>query len=183
MKLPYSPMFTLLIVAGCTGALNSSGLASPAVGTPATNQIAPPSFEPAPTPPRKPPVDPSIASVSASKPSPSAKVALEACGVYEFGLQHVAGMGQVPHGTDAVRFGLSASAPLLHVDTPVWIVQLQGEFPQPPSDKAWIDPTCVVVDGEPALYATGPIRDLRTGKIERAYWPERGVASLPELAP
>lgn len=142
-----------------------------------------PTVEPPPSRPPTPPIDPSISPVSASHPSSDAKEALDACGAYEFGLDHVAGVGLIPHATDAPRFGLSAAAPLLKVATPAWVIQFRGEMAQLRSGETWIDPTCVVIDREPAFYATGPVRSLATGKIVRGYWPDPATASVPPLDP
>jgi hypothetical protein len=105
------------------------------------------------------------------------------CRAYDLGLDHVAGMGELARGTDAPRFGLSVLAPQLQTSSPVWVIQFRGEVPQLMAGQSWIDPMCAVIDGEPAFYATGPVRDLASGKIVRGYWPERGVASLPPLSP
>jgi hypothetical protein len=129
------------------------------------------------------PVDMSITAVSASHPSPNAKSVLKGCRAYDLGLDHVAGMGELARGTDAPRFGLSVLAPQLQTSSPVWVIQFRGEVPQLMAGQSWIDPTCAVIDGEPGFYATGPVRDLASGKIIRGYWPERGVAALPPLSP
>jgi hypothetical protein len=162
----------LVLTEGCTRRIASSQMPVPTVGT-----------APAPTPPTPPAVDGSIQPVSASQPSAEAKAALEACGVYDLGLEMVAGMGRLSQGKDAIRFGLSANAPQLQTQSPVWVIQLRGEVPQLRIGQIWIDPICTVIDGAPGFYAAGPIRDLETRQIVRGYWPEPPMASLPSLAP
>jgi hypothetical protein len=154
---------------------SASALPSPSLAT-----LPPPAV---PTPPPPPPVDTSIPAVSASNPSPRARSALEACGAYDLGLDHVAGMGELARGTDAPRFGLSALAPEVHTSAPVWLIQFRGEVPQLMAGQSWTDPICMVSNGKPSFFATGPIRDLGSGMIVRGYWPLRGVASLPPLSP
>ncbi len=171
----------LFLLVSCVGAGGNASRSTGGTDTVATDDVG--SFDVAPTPPEAPPIDPAIVPVSASSPSPQAANALKLCRAYDLGLDHVAGMGLLVHGTDAPRFGLSAAAPQLKTDAPVWAIQFRGDFPQPQVGQSWIDAMCVVVDGEQGFYSVGPIRDLATGKIVRGYWPERGSASLPPLGP
>lgn len=186
--LPLLVLVATAAVAGCAvTATPSPQTPAPSVA-PSGTVVPSPSSSPSPTaslptPPPSPPVDTSITAVSASHPSSEAKSALEACGAYDLGLDHVAGMGELASGTDAPRFGLSINAPELHTSSPAWLIQFRGDVPQLMAGQSWIDPICTVINGQPGFYATGPIRDLGSGKIVRGYWPDRGVASLPPLSP
>ena len=173
-----------IIASSCTASRADPGAITPTdKPTSSGSSEAMATIEPAPSRPPSPPVDPSIAPVSASHPAPGAKAALDVCRAYELGLDHVAGIGLVPHATDTPRFGLSAEAPMLKVSAAAWVIQIRGEIRQLHSGEMWIDPTCVVIDGEPGFYATGPVRSLATGRILRGYWPDRGTASVPPLSP
>ena len=172
-----------LLVSGCTAAATPS-----AVGNAVQRSTEPsPSasvVDAVPTAPPTPPVDPTIEPVSASHPSPEAEQALVACGATDLGLDHVASMGLVPHGRRAVDYArLSASALFLASDDPAWIVQFRGPVDHLMIGQAWVDQTCVVINGTPQFFATGPVVDLATGKLVRSYWPGSPVKSLPPLAP
>ena len=168
-----------LLLAGCA----SSG-ASPSGPSLGLASLPGAGGEPAPTAPPAAPVDTTIPPVSRANPGADAQQALDACGVAQYGLDHVASMGLVTHARDADQYArLSPQAPLLDSDAPAWVVQLRGEIPQPMSGEIWIDPTCVVVSGQSSFYATGPVRDGATGAIKRGYWGPTPQQSLPTLAP
>jgi hypothetical protein len=182
-----------LAIAGCStlGASAPSQIPSTPTSTSAASST-PPWFDPTwPSPPPRPPVppvDPAIAPVSRSGASAAAKQALEACGVFEPFAPEVDGMGLIASANSApdyARVTLTAPQLSMNASLPAWIVQFRGERPDPKAGQSWIDPTCIVIDGEPAFYATGPRRDLATGKILRGYYPaaKPPVKSLPPLQP
>lgn len=146
----------IAVVAGCGGRPSSSPVAPAGGSAPSTSTQSAaalstppassgdgtvvPSVAGLPTPPPLPPIDPSIAPVSASHPSADAKAALTACSAYELGLDHVAGMGRIAHARDAVRYArLSERAPLLQSDAPVWMVQFTGGIPRLLGGELWVD--------------------------------------------
>jgi hypothetical protein len=144
---------TILLV-GCTvatlpGASTADGLASQA---PDAQSVAR--------------VDPSVAQVSLSNPSPDAQQALDLCNAKQYGLDKVARIGLIARAHDAIHYvPLQGIEPEIQTDSPAFIIQFQGEIPQPMyNGETWIDPICVVIDGESGFYATGPrlLADGRT---------------------
>jgi hypothetical protein len=159
------------------------GAASDAV--PAPTFIARESWEPAPSVMAELPVDTALLPVSASNPDPAALTALELCGAFQFGLDSVAGMALLRRVSDAPKYArLSPKVPELALGSSAWMIQFRGERPDPITRESWIDATCLVIDGSPHVYATGPTRDLRTGKIVSDYYPVAvpPTLSLPPLA-
>jgi hypothetical protein len=144
------------------------------------------SWEPAPPSPSSVPIDETLTPISASSPSKDAKEALDLCGAYQFGLTSVAGMAYLEHVDDARKYArLSPRVPELALDAGAWMIQFRGERADPITRQSWIDATCLVIDGNPHVYATGPMRDLRSGKITSGYYPvdELPGLSLPPLGP
>ena len=135
---------------------------------------------PAPTGTTSRRVDPSITPVSLSHPPSGAAEALRICQVGDLiGADVVSGFGEVPHARDAVRYSnLTGAEPELRTDAPAWLVQVRGEVPMLTSGEVWIDPTCIVVDGNGGWYATGPVRDATSGVLETA----PSVGEEPDLS-
>jgi hypothetical protein len=78
-------------------------------------------------------------------------------GVDGFGLDRVAGMGEIGDAREAPRYvNLTGQEPEIQVSEPAWLIQLQGEIPLPRGLGTAIDPTCVVIDGVNYLFMTGP---------------------------
>jgi hypothetical protein len=174
-----------LIALVCAACLAGQPPASSPVATEAASTFAPRSaWEPAPSAPPKAPVDMSLAPVSASAPTPSEKEALDLCGAYEYGIKTVAGMGFVTSLSDVPKYArLPPTAPELQGHGGAWLIQFAGERPDEMTRQSWIDPTCLVIGGTPHVYATGPTRDLKTGKIVRGYYDVdvQPTLSLPPL--
>jgi hypothetical protein len=165
-----------IVVVGCVSA---GGQPSP-TGTPVPADSPASTWAAAPDAPVRAPVDPALAPVSRSNPPPDAKKALELCGAYQYGLDHVAGIAHIQRASDAVRYArLTSNTVELNVPSDAWMIQYAGERPDPITRQSWIDSTCLVIAGEPVVFATGPIRDLETGKIVSGYAP---VASPPTLS-
>jgi hypothetical protein len=168
------PLVSAVVLAGCAAASGSPGLApteTPAAPTSSTiNGL---------------PVDPAIQPVSVSSPSPDAAAALERCGVAQYGIKLVAGMGLLAHASDLPAYApMTGLEPELASDRPTWLIQFRGELPMPTSREVWVDPICVVIDGEGGFFATGPVRHLDTGTITAPPAPKRPpTLRVPPLAP
>ncbi len=139
---------------------------------------------PATTPTSKPPIDASITAVSLSHPSAAAREAIDLCNAGQYGLDKIAGWGQLTTARDAVHYApLTGLEPETKVDRPAFVIQFKGQIPQPSYDgEIWVDPICVVIDGAPGFFATGP-RILAGGAAVTplpALLPDR---SLPSPAP
>lgn len=111
------------------------------------------------------PIDPSVEPVALSALSPEAASVLQICQVLDnIGTDRVAGMGKIDHARDAVHYAwLTGLEPEIQTDAPAWVVAFKGEVPMPMSGEVWVDPTCIVVDGDGGFYATGPVRILASG--------------------
>ena len=134
-------------------------------GTP--GGTAPPPAMATETLPAGPPVDTTIEPVSATAPSPEAAEVLEACQARDFGLDRVAGMGLVPRARDVPKYTrLVGVEPEIHTDRPAWVITFRGILRLGARGSALrggrrdpvyaADPTCVVIDGVPFFYLTGP---------------------------
>ena len=113
---------------------------------------------------------------------------MTACGVFDPGSPAVDRMGLIPSPNTAPEYArVTTAAPQLSMNPlqPAWIVQFRGERGDPMVGQSWIDATCIVIGGEPGMYATGPVRDLASGKILRGYYPVTRLPdkSLPQLRP
>jgi hypothetical protein len=153
-----------VLVAACTVSASPTPSADPSPSpdgvAPAEPSAPPPAASPTPSTVRT--VDPTIEPVSASAPSPDARKVMELCLALklsgEVDVEHVAGMGLIPHARDAVRYvPLTGREPELETDEPAWLIQLRGEILLPRGFGTAFDPTCVVVGGDRYLYITGPI--------------------------
>lgn len=132
------------------------------------------------------PVDGSITPVSASNPGEEAAKVLTKCNIGDqIELGKVTGMGKIPQASDLARYvPLTGREPQLKEAGAAWIVTISAELPQPGSTEHWINPTCVVTDGDVGYFATGPVKDVATGKTVP---PEKPAVSpeflVPQLAP
>lgn len=185
-----------LLVAASVAACAASPAASPVLPSPdalpsplATPQWTPDPSWPTPPPPPSPlPVNPALPPKTVSALEPGDLEALTACGATDpdfGGLASVAGFAYLNDLRDAPKYvRVGDRAPQLLQEVPGWIVQFRGERPQVALGESWVDPTCIYANGEPVFYATGPIRDLKTGEIIRGYWDgsPAPVNSLPPLA-
>ncbi len=104
------------------------------------------------------------------------------------GFGSVSGFTELRSVGDAVRYArLSDKAPQItdNLGSLAWLVQFRGDWPDAKTGQSWIDATCMVVGDDPVIYATGPIRDLQTGKILRGYYAEAAVPAwaIPGLEP
>lgn len=131
-------------------------------------------------------IDASIAPISASKPGAEAAAVLARCNVGEqIAIDKVTGMGKIASASDLARYvPLTGREPQLKEGGPAWIVTVAAELPQPGSTELWVDPTCVVTDGDAGYFATGPVKDLATGTTMT---PEKPATPpdlrVPPLAP
>lgn len=166
---------TGLLVASCTGGI------APVNITPLPSLLPSPSLERSTLP-----SDDGITPVSASSPSAAAKAAFAKCHVGDddlIPLTSVTGAGRIASAKDLAHYmPLTGREPQLGEPGPAWIVTVHAELPQPGSNEAWTDPTCVVTDGESGWFATGPITDVQTGKVTApeapAKQPDRRVPPL-----
>ena len=113
-----------------------------------------------------PPLDASVAVVSASAPGSGASAALDACSITDtsgqfgengsLGLGIVVGMGLVGAARDVGRY-VAIDAGELQNDLPAWVITTSGlvTLPLGPPMK---DPTCVFVGDRPYWFATGGIQ-------------------------
>lgn len=170
-----------VILVGCfsgAGAGTEPGASATAQPTPAASPTAEPSMVLA--------IDASIAAISASKPGAEAAAVLAQCNVGEqITIDKVTGMGKIASASDLARYvPLTGREPQLKERGPAWIVTVAAELPQPGSTELWVNPTCVVTDGDAGYFATGPVKDLATGKTMT---PEKPATPpdlrLPPLAP
>ncbi len=131
------------------------------------------------------PVDPSIDPVSLSKPSADAAEALRICQVVDVhGVEKVTGMGRIDHARDAIRYApLTGREPELATDEPAWMITFGGELPMPKINQVWIDPTCIVVNDDGGIFATGPRISATGMAIERPADASRPTLALPPLLP
>ena len=163
-------------------ALTGCTVAAPVTEGPQPREsIAPSMTAPIETPP---PGD--VQAVSATRPTAGAEDAMAKCHIGDMiPIEKVTGMGQIAAAKDLIHYlPLTGREPQLREEGPAWIIQIQAEVPQPGSTEVWIDPTCVVTQGEFGYFATGPVRDTATGKV---LTPEPPVMppdrTLPPLAP
>ena len=110
------------------------------------------------------------------------------CGAFEPEAPIVERMGLISTANSAptyVRVTMEAPQLATMASFPAWVVQFRGERPDAKVGQSWIDATCIVIDGEPVFYATGPVRDLSSGKILRGYYPVNipPEKALPLLGP
>lgn len=186
-------LLTAIATIGCTaaepqtagGVVSSTDSAEPASSTPAWFD---PSWPPPPPRPDPPPVDPTVTPISRASATAEAKQALEVCGALERDSPAIDRMGLIPVAAVAPEYvRVTAAAPQLTTNalSPAWVIEFRGERPDPMAGQSWIDATCIVIDGEPVFYATGPVRDLETGRIERGYYPSKPPPqkSLPAVLP
>ena len=169
-----------LLIVGCTGAQRAS--VAPTAASRASPAAALPSIEPT----TQPPIDESVAAVSASKPRDEAAKVLAKCNIGEhIPLERVTGMGKIPSAGDLARYvPLTGRERQLKESGPAWVVTIDAEVPQPGSTELWINPTCVVTDGDAGWYATGPVTDLSTGKTMLPEKPARPPEfRVPPLVP
>jgi hypothetical protein len=110
------------------------------------------------------PVDQSIEPVSLSNPSLDAAEALEICHVLDLhGVEKVSGMGRIEDAQAVLYAALTGKEPEIDTDAPAWLITFRGEVPMPTLHEMWIDPTCVVVNHDGGIYATGPVRKMISG--------------------
>jgi len=181
------------VAVACSGARQADISPGPSQGptlAPASPSVPPPTLETTPATPTARaslPVDPSMEAVSRSSPQPAAKQALEACGFNDFQqrpLSMVAGMGKAPSGYAARDYApLTGREPELMTEAPVWMIQFTGEMPNPFAGEVWIDPLCVVINGEAGFYGIGDTI-LPDGSVSTPLpVAELPSYSLPSLAP
>ena len=115
------------------------------------------------------PVDPAIQPVSVSNPPAAAARTFEVCLVNELvarnGIGVIAGIGRIDHASDAIHYArLTRREPELQTDKPAWLVQFRGDIRLPGGGRAFVDPTCIVVEGgDGGFFATGGVRDPASG--------------------
>ena len=138
---------------------------------------------------------PSIAPVSATKPSADAAAALAQCQIGKEGIysiEQVAGMGKIARPADVLRYvPLTGKEPILRTTSgPVWVIQFRGDIPQfYPNGvvETWTDPICVVTPEDAGFLAVGPVKNESTGESWPGVTPPPGKAppdlTLPPLAP
>ena len=169
-----------ILIVGCTGGRSQS--VAPTIASEASLHTTLPSIEPT----SQPPIDESVTAVSASRPGDEAARVLANCNIGEqIPLERVTGMGKIASAADLARYvPLTGRERQLKESGPAWVVTVDAEVPQPGSTELWINPTCVVTDGDAGYYATGPVTDLSTGKT---MLPEKPASPpefrVPPLAP
>jgi hypothetical protein len=125
-----------------------------------------------------------LAPVSISNPSSGAKDAFAKCQIGDqLSIEQVGGMGQVPSAKDLPHYvPLTGREPQLKENSPAWVIQFRGDMPQ--AAEVWTDPICVVTAGDFGFYATGPVKDLNTGKVRQPEPPPTPPdKTLPALVP
>lgn len=160
----------LLLTGGCTVAASNA----PSV---------PPSASPAVA--ASLPVDTRIQPESLTHPSANAAQALKLCNAAQFGLDRVAAMGVVPSARQVGSYAsLTGAEPELQSDAPAFVIQFRGPIPQVNyNGETWVDPICVVVDGQPGFYATGSRIPATGSEITPAPVSTKPTLSLPSPAP
>jgi hypothetical protein len=136
------------------------------------------------------PISETVEPVSQSNPGVAASSALQTCQIggsddrTPVTLAMVVGMGQLQSARDILRFvALTGREPVFASSGPVWVVQVKGDVPQR-GGEVWSDPTCIVSANVSGWYATGPIRNVNTGKTTLPESPTRPPdQALPPLAP
>jgi len=135
---------------------------------------------------------PSLSPVSASHPGAEAAAAFATCRIGEWiPMSEVAGMAKLPAGSDVTHYvALTGRERLLKKPGPVWLIQINGDVPQPgggspsPGGEIWTDPICFVTNEDSGYLGTGPITNTTTGTTTQpqapAVAPDR---TLPPLAP
>jgi hypothetical protein len=135
-----------------------------------------------------PPIDATIAPVSASHPSADAAAALTACGIvrsdgYGYGIGIVSGMGLVSPGRNANRYAAIGNTPETQIDSPLWVITTSGNV-ELPLGGTLTDPTCIVAPGSTRRLwlVTGP--SVGTNGVSTTPMPQPpAVLRLPPLAP
>ena len=173
-----------LVVAGCTASGGAATNALPPVGS------APAAAAPAIAASSSPasaaalPVDPSITPISIKNHSADAEKAFQACSLAQYGYETVAGMGLIPSAADLPKYApFSGKEPQLELPGPVWLVQFQGDIPMPKAGETWVDPVCILAEGDQGYFAVNGVKDA-AGKF-RAPLPAATppTMSLPPLLP
>lgn len=160
----------LLLTGGCTVAVSNA----PSVPVSAPTAVTPSL-----------PVDTTIQPESLTHPSAMAAQALSQCNAAQFGLDRIAAMGLVPTARQVSSYApLTGREPELQGATPAFVIQFRGPIPQVKyNGETWIDPICVVVDGDSGFYATGS-RILLSGiEVTPDPVPTKPTLSLPPPAP
>jgi hypothetical protein len=101
-----------------------------------------------------------LAGVSVADPGKDASAAMTACAVLP-NLEKVAGMAELANAADARFYApLTGKEPELQAKGPVWLVTFKGDVALPTRSAGGTitatDPTCMVVDGAPVWFLTGP---------------------------
>ena len=128
-----------------------------------------------------------IAVVSRSDPSSEARDVLARCHIGEgepIPLAKVTAMAQLADGSELAHFvPLTGREPELAEPDPVWVVQVDAEVWER-GGEVWIDPTCIATARGSGYYATGPVRNVATGREFAPPTPPMPPdRTLPELQP
>jgi hypothetical protein len=146
------------------------------------------STAPTSTPAASRPLDPAIAAVSRSHPGPDAQRAMDLCGVKEYGIGTVGGMGLI---ADARRVPdyvpLTGREPELAVDKPAWVIAFRGWIPMITRSRSPIteveDPVCVLIDDVPSMFSPGANRGAGGLLVTPPPSKAMPIFALPPLAP
>lgn len=163
------------LVGGCARA----GAPTDVTPTPAPPVTATPTSEATPPP------GSAIAPVSRSNPTSEQAEIIQLCLNEIIAIEQVDRMGLVPSARDLPRYvPLTGREPQIQTDAPAWVIQFKGEIPMLLAGEVWIDPICVVINGERGYFATGPVRNLDTGALHTPEVPANPPdRALPTLAP
>jgi hypothetical protein len=143
-----------------------------------------------------PPIDTTIASVSASAPSSDWATFLDACGiVYSLpghngkglGTGVVYGIGRVAHARDIVKYAPLGPAAEIQTDAQSWVLTTHGWFAATFSDAAIgvesLNPTCFAV-GDPSSALWASTGGTRQGAVVQTPLPlPPATLRLPPLLP
>ena len=143
-----------------------------------------------------PPIDATIASVSASSLSPDWATFLDACGIAHsqpanngqgLGTKVISGIGVVAHAREIVKYAPLGPAPEIQTDAPAWVITTHGWFAVGLSDAAngieSLDPTCFAV-AVPSNFLWASTGGTRQGtKVQPPLAFPAATLRLPPLQP
>jgi hypothetical protein len=176
---PFVGLALCVVVLGCTAgtpATTDTSTARPAETS--SSAAAPPSAES-----NNPlPVDPDLAPVSLSFPTPMALLALQRCGLLDYS-EYVGGIAEIPRARDAPKWvKLHGTEPVLRSDAPAVLISVRGEINL--RGTVFVEPICFFVDGRADWVSSGTRRSPEGDIVRSALVPrDPPTMRLPPLAP
>ena len=168
-----------VVVFGCTARTP----AATDISTARPPEISRPSVDPPSAESNDPlPVDPDLAPVSLSSPTPMALLALRRCGLLDYA-EYVGGIAEISRARDAPKWvRLYGTEPVLRSDAPAVLISVRGEINL--RGTVSIEPICFFVDGRADWISSGTKRSPDGDIVRSALVPRHPpTMRLPPLAP